>query len=533
MPPAREKAFPAASKSVSGPPASGDDFDSVMKAALAPHSQKSPDKNLPRTGKSQPGLGQLSPARPSADADTAATATTSAAEKKFTGKLATDKTDGATGGGEKTAARVDGKISLDLISPLMAKEAAGQAPVLVSPPLTSCSRSLAGSAGDLSLPGKSGAVEEVAAATSRTATTGQIVPAVLPLAESASPATAPLAALTPSGLNAAGEIANPEADPGKTESGKNLLLKSLSPVTAAEAAGLSGELIPGSGKNLSATGLAATPGAENATEMNLDAASLTDGNLASGKMNSPSGVSVERAAENAGTGVATTVSQMKNPQKMNKVAGPDVKVLPVGEPGVAREQNLPPASLTTPARSSDSRSPDLNFSFANGNNGAPVADNAPVLNALDLPSLADARLRALERTHDMMALHSMRLVESKSDVLSVVIKPSVGTELSLELRQCNGGVAAQATLTRGDHQLLSQHWPELQQRLELRGIKLAPLDDGASFSAGDSGSFLQQQASREDAAQRASAFAEFASIRNAGGATARRAPLHEGWESWA
>ena len=382
-------------------------------------------------------------------------------------------------------------------------------------------------------PGNWGAVENIPAATGQTATTNKIVSAVLPLANSVPLAALPQTAVTPSGFEQAGKIENPEAEPVKTESGTSLLLKNLSPVTAAEAAALSGELAPVLGKNLSATGLAVTPGTEHAAEMNLDAASLADGNMAGGKINSASAVSVERAAENAGTGVATTVSPMKNPQKTNKVAGPDVKVLPVGEPGAAREKNLPPVLLATPVRATDSRSPDLNFSFANGNNGAPVADNAPVLNALDLPSLADARLRALERTHDMMALHSMRLVESKSDVLSVVIKPSVGTELSLELRQCNGGVEAQATLTRGDHQLLNQHWPELQQRLELRGIKLAPLDGGGGFSASDGGSFSQQQASREDAAQRASAFAEFASIRNAGGATARLAPVHDGWESWA
>jgi hypothetical protein len=161
-----------------------------------------------------------------------------------------------------------------------------------------------------------------------------------------------------------------------------------------------------------------------------------------------------------------------------------------------------------------------------------VADGATVLNAVDLPSLADARLRALDRAHDMMSLHSMRLVESQSDSLSVVIKPAVGTELSLELKQRNGGVEAQATLTRGDHQFLSQHWPGLQQRLELRGIKLAPLGAEAGFSAGDNGGFQRQPAARDDAAQQASAFAEFASLGDVGGATARLA-VHDGWESWA
>jgi hypothetical protein len=94
-------------------------------------------------------------------------------------------------------------------------------------------------------------------------------------------------------------------------------------------------------------------------------------------------------------------------------------------------------------------------------------------------------------------------------------------------------VEAQATLTRGDHQFLNQHWPELQQRLELRGIKLSPLGGETNFSANDNGNFQRQQASNEEMAQQASAFAEFASVGSIGGATARLAPVHDGWESWA
>jgi hypothetical protein len=260
---------------------------------------------------------------------------------------------------------------------------------------------------------------------------------------------------------------------------------------------------------------------------------MPDSGTAEKKVDLKPAVVTEHAAENAGTGVATTDLPMKNPQKTTKVAGPDVKVLPVGETNGAREKNLPPTLVAAPVRAADNRSADLNFAFGNGNGHAPVVSNTPVLNVVDLPSLADARMRAVERTHDMMALHSMRLVESKSDSLMVVIKPAVGTELSLELKQRNGGVEAQATLTRGDHQFLSQHWPELQQRLEQRGIKLAPLGSETSFSAGDNGNSPNHQASPEAAAQEAAAFAEFASAGIAGGATARLAAVHDGWESWA
>jgi hypothetical protein len=241
----------------------------------------------------------------------------------------------------------------------------------------------------------------------------------------------------------------------------------------------------------------------------------------------------ESVTDNAGTGVASMVSSMKNPQNTNNVAGPEVKVLPVGANGEAGEKNLPPCATGTPTRAAESRSLDWSFGPTDSSNHAPAVGHAQLFNVVDLPSLAEARMRALDRTHDMMALHAMRLVESKSDALSVVIKPAVGTELSLELRQRAGGVEAQATLMRGDREFLSQHWAELQQRLEQRGIKLSPLGGTADFFANDNGQFRQQQTSQEDAAQRASAFAEFAATVPAGGATARLAVVHDGWESWA
>jgi hypothetical protein len=133
----------------------------------------------------------------------------------------------------------------------------------------------------------------------------------------------------------------------------------------------------------------------------------------------------------------------------------------------------------------------------------------------------------------MVASHALRLVDSSASSLQVVIKPGAGTELSLELRQRNGTVEAEATLQRGDFQLMNQHWPELQQKLEQRGIKLAPLGGEENFLAGDNANFQQQQSSREDEAQRASAFAEFTLAVNPGGATARLATDYDGWESWA
>ena len=228
---------------------------------------------------------------------------------------------------------------------------------------------------------------------------------------------------------------------------------------------------------------------------------------------------------------------MKKTENANKVAGLDVQVLPGGMNDTAQETVLPARATVTAVRSSDKQNTDFNLPLPSA---SPAPAEAPeAVNIAALPSLTDARMRDVERTHDLVSIHALRMVDAKSDSLQVVIKPGAGTELSLELRQRNGGIEAQAVLQRGDYQLLNQHWPELQAKLEQRGIKLAPLGGETSFSATangnpGTGNFSRQQSSREEAAQQASAFAEFTVAMNRGGATARLAPAIAGsWESWA
>lgn len=498
---APKKAFADAPEKYPGRSASGDDFDHAMKRALAPVPKNAtPEKSLAQPGKHPLVPEKYSPAKTHAEATTDAVVA-------LQGKNSDDKTDGAISAGEKSADVVDKKISADANASMIPAGPPEPLPVFLSLPMFSYFGASPMTAGKID------AVGNIFPATSLPSATDKITPAVLP---SAGKATLAPVQTTEVDLNGSAEKSPVAAE-------KNLLLKNLSPVTAAEAAALSAGLSPALEKAAAVADPEAAP---------VNSALLPDVNGAEQKINLSPAMAAERAADNAGTGVATIDLPMKNSQKTNKVAGPDVKVLPVGEADGAREKNLPPILLVQPVRAADNRGTDLNFAFSNGSSNPPVAENTQILNVVDLPSLADARMRALERTHDMMALHTMRLVESKLDVLSVVIKPAVGTELSLELRQRDGGVEAHATLTRGDHQFLSQHWPELQQRLELRGIKLAPLGGEANFPANDNGNFSQHQASREEAAQQASAFAEFASVGSAGGATARLA-VHEGWESWA
>jgi hypothetical protein len=238
-------------------------------------------------------------------------------------------------------------------------------------------------------------------------------------------------------------------------------------------------------------------------------------------------------AENDGTGVAMMDSSMKKSANTNKVAGLDGTVLPGEGSLTALEKVLPTSAVAGPVRAVEGNSAAASFNLPT--TSAPAAADFSNTQAVAVvPAFMEARLRNLERTHDMVALHAVRLVEGQTDSLSVVIKPGAGTELSLQLRQRDGGVEAHAVLQRGDFQLMNQHWPELQQRLEQRGIKLAPLGSETNFLT-DSGSGFkqQQQASQEAEAQKASAFAEFALAGRALGATARLAVGVSGWESWA
>jgi len=271
------------------------------------------------------------------------------------------------------------------------------------------------------------------------------------------------------------------------------------------------------------TASSSPPAAENADRGNSTPVGVGPGHPAIHSAFQPA----PAARINAGMGVAFSDSPMKNPQNTNKVAGSEVKVLPVGGGGETKEKDLPTVVPTVRAAEPHS---DFNLAYAKGDAADHLADAGQALKAVELPLLTDVRMRALDRAHDMVALHAMRLAESKSEVLSVMIRPAVGMELSLELRQHADGVTAQATLLRGDHDFLNQHWPELQHRLEQRGITLGALGGDPGQSAGDE-RHGGAKASPEGIEQQ-QAFAEFAASQG-GGATARLAAAYDGWESWA
>lgn len=227
------------------------------------------------------------------------------------------------------------------------------------------------------------------------------------------------------------------------------------------------------------------------------------------------------SAQSIGTPTAQQDELMNSGGKSSKTTDLTGKILPGSIAVVARGNDLPLRTdqITAPAAASASTQ----------NN--PAATTISAASPVENISTEDLRSQALERTHDLVTAHAMRLSDTGTDSsLQVVIKPGAGTQLSLELRQRGNGVEAQAALQQGNFKHLSQHWPELQQRLEQRGIRLAPLTDDGSFANSNGQAFNQKQNRAGEAA------AEMAFTAPLTGTftqpiTHVKAPA--GWETWA
>jgi hypothetical protein len=239
-----------------------------------------------------------------------------------------------------------------------------------------------------------------------------------------------------------------------------------------------------------------------------------------------------------GTPVAKLSMPMEKNEKLNKVAGltgVTEKVLPDDADLTVSGNNLPTADGSSVRVSLHHESEAVILGLST--KGTELV-TASVSGSVPVSSVVDLRARAIERTHDMIALQGLRLVDAKLDSLQVVIKPGAGLQLSLELRQHGGVIDAQAVLQRGDFGPLNQHWPELQQRLGQHGVQLAPLSNGenANTSFGSNGFQSPQHEFNNPDPIEASAFAEFAL---AGPAAQSPTPAlaatvsHHGWETWA
>jgi len=169
-----------------------------------------------------------------------------------------------------------------------------------------------------------------------------------------------------------------------------------------------------------------------------------------------------------------------------------------------------------------------------------VLDSVPRSSTVTETSLVDpaaasvvpGTARSLERTHDLMSLHALRLRDSSADSLRVVIRPGPGMQLALDLQlRDGGGIDVQASLSRGDYDFLNAHWPELQQQLESRGVRLAPLS-GLEHSAASNPDHSDRR-TRQEESEPAEILPELPLV-TAVAASAQPARLAaRGWQTWA
>jgi hypothetical protein len=243
-----------------------------------------------------------------------------------------------------------------------------------------------------------------------------------------------------------------------------------------------------------------------------------------------------------GTSAAKQDMTMKKAEKMTNIAGPAEQDLP-GNAATGSEELPTGQKLSVKASAlgnSKSESATGTETTAASRFSPSIESAAPVITTVAVAPVVetDSRVRVLERTHDIVALHAMRLSETGSDSLHVVVKPGDGIQLSLELRKSQDGIEVHASLHKGDFEHLRQYWPELQQRMESRGVRVGTLTTSENFTSTSQQQFQQskqQQSSNQDP-MHAGAFAEFAlagSMSEAPATRAARATAYRGWETWA
>jgi hypothetical protein len=221
-----------------------------------------------------------------------------------------------------------------------------------------------------------------------------------------------------------------------------------------------------------------------------------------------------------GTPGAQQPPQMKMAQDMNETAD-------------ATEQNLPARPLLAgdevrfQAQSESVVADPVEAPFI-----AP-ASVASTVAAEGVTPASPAQARAVERAEALIALHAMRLHESGSDTLRVVIKPGPDLHLSLNLNMRDGSVEVQAQLHRGDFELMNRHWPQLQEQMEQRGVRLAPLAQSDSEQGAPHFSQHSRRDRHDEENGRTGAFAEFVIPGTLVPKPAQLGRPRNGWESWA
>jgi|GEM_PF-4953859 hypothetical protein len=265
--------------------------------------------------------------------------------------------------------------------------------------------------------------------------------------------------------------------------------------------------------------LPATPNGEKAISDRKNAASRTSSVL----------------GEVAGTSSAKYASPMQKAEKVKQSAGSNEQNLPVNDSTAAvRPAPRPafePAQAARVDRTDARLDPQMSFQAVTSSTETQTA-------SITLASITSAR--TLERTQDLIALHAFRLRDFGTESMQVIIKPDQNLHLSLNVQMRDGAVEVTANLQKGDFELLNRHWAELQQQLESRGIRLAPLsqsenhaNNNSSQSSNNSFSQHSRREQSEEKPARTGAFAEFALTSVLVPKRTNKVTSPRGWESWA
>jgi hypothetical protein len=249
---------------------------------------------------------------------------------------------------------------------------------------------------------------------------------------------------------------------------------------------------------------------------------------------SPIGSVSASPANPHGTSAAKQDVTMKKAEKMQKVAGSGEQDLP-GNSTTGSEELPQGQKISEKAASHGEKAEFTPIELPTRVSTSVSSPSATITNAAPTPpSSIDSRV--LERTHDIVALHAMRLTDTGAQSLHVVVKPGGGIQISLELRQSARGIEVNASLHKGDYDQLSQHWPDLQQRLEARGVRVGTLTPSENYTGTGHHFHQSKQQSSQQESLHAGAFAEFAlagSMTEPPAARAARASAYRGWETWA
>src|SRR3569833_484472 len=241
---------------------------------------------------------------------------------------------------------------------------------------------------------------------------------------------------------------------------------------------------------------------------------------------------VASSKDSHGTPAAKHDMTMKKAEKMQKVAGPAEQDLP-GNTASGSEELPKGQKVSEKAASHGEKIDSTPIELPTRVSTSVEAPSVTITSATATPS-ANMDTRVLERTHDIVALHAMRLTDTGAESLHVVVKPGAGIQISLELRQRARGIEVSASLHKGDYAQLNQHWPDLQQRLEARGVRVSSLPPSENYTGTGQQIHQSKQQTTQQETQQADANTEntlAGSVTEASAARAARASAYRGWET--